>query len=52
MSTNPSNIVADPASMTVSYDIAYVKADGTHSTDHRTLRLVRSGSSYLIDGES
>jgi hypothetical protein len=51
-SATPSNIVADPASMTVSYDIAYVKADGTHSTDHRTLRLVRSGSSYLIDGES
>jgi eukaryotic-like serine/threonine-protein kinase len=51
-SATPSNIVADPAAMTVSYDIAYVKADGTHSTDHRTLRLVTSGSSYLIDGES
>jgi len=51
-SATPSNIVADPAAMTVSYDIAYVKTDGTHSTDHPTLRLVRSGTSYLIDGES
>ncbi len=51
-SATPSNIVADPAALTVSYDIAYVKADGTQSTDHRTLRLVKSGTSYLIDGES
>ncbi len=51
-SATPSNIVADPASMTVSYDIAYVKTNGTHSTDHPTLHLVKSGSSYLIDGES
>jgi hypothetical protein len=51
-SATPSNIVADPAAMTVSYDIAYVKVDGTHSSDHRTLQLVKSGSSYLINGES
>jgi eukaryotic-like serine/threonine-protein kinase len=51
-SATPSNIVADPAALTVSYDIAYVKVDGSHSTDHRTLQLVRSGTSYLIDGES
>ncbi|MDX6359726.1 MAG: eukaryotic-like serine/threonine-protein kinase, partial [Nocardioidaceae bacterium] len=51
-SATPSNIVADPAALTVSYDIAYVKADGSHSTDHRTLQLVKSGTSYLIDGES
>jgi serine/threonine protein kinase len=50
-SASPSNIVADPAAMTVSYDIAYVKVDGTHSTDHRTLQLVKSGSSYLINSE-
>jgi hypothetical protein len=50
-SATPSGIVADPAAMTVTYDIAYVKQDGTHSTDHRTLQLVRNGSSYLISGE-
>jgi len=51
-SATPSNIVADPAALTVSYDIAYVKVDGSRSSDHRTLQLVRSGTSYLIDGES
>jgi hypothetical protein len=52
VSATPSDIVADPAALTVTYDIAYVKADGTHSSDHRTLQLVKSGTSYLIDGES
>jgi serine/threonine protein kinase len=51
-SATPSNIAADPAALTVSYDVAYVRRDGTHTTDHRTLQLVPSGTSYLIDGES
>ena len=43
---------ADPAAMTVSYDVDYVKTDGSTSSDHRTLQLVKNGSSYLIDGEA
>jgi serine/threonine protein kinase len=51
-SATPSNISADPAALTVSYDVAYVRRDGTHASDHRTLHLVPSGASYLINGES
>jgi serine/threonine protein kinase len=51
-SATPSNIAADPAALTVSYDVAYVKRDGTRTSDHTTLQLVRSGTSYLIAGES
>jgi hypothetical protein len=45
-------MVADAGALTVSYDVAYLKVDGGHSTDHRTLQLVASGSSYLINGDS
>lgn len=48
----PSNLVADVAAMTVSYDVAYTKQDGSHTTDQVTLRLVRHGTSYLISGDS
>ena len=51
-SATPSNVHADPGAMTVSYDVDYVKADGTTSSDHVTLRLVEQGSSYLIAGEA
>ena len=51
-SATPSNIKADPGAMTVSYDVDYVKADGSTSSDHVTLDLVRQGSSYLIAGEA
>ncbi len=51
-SATPSNIEADPGAMTVSYDVDYVKADGSTSSDHVTLDLVRQGSSYLIAGEA
>jgi hypothetical protein len=51
-SATPSNIAADPAALTVSYDVAYVRRDGTHTSDHTTLQLVPSGTPYLIAGES
>jgi serine/threonine protein kinase len=52
-SATPSNMVADPARLTVSYDVAYVKVNGgAHTTDHRTLHLVKNGSSYLIAGDT
>ena len=38
--------------MTVTYDVDYVKPDGSTSTGHVTLDLVKNGSSYLIAGES
>jgi hypothetical protein len=44
----PSNVSADPSSQTVTYDVAYRKVDGEHVTEHVTLQLVPSGSSYLI----
>ena len=43
---------ADPAAMTVTYDVDYVKDTGATSTGHVTLQLVEDGSSYLIAGES
>jgi hypothetical protein len=48
----PQQISADPASMSVSYGVDYVKTDGSTSSDQVTLRLVKEGSSYLIDGET
>ena len=51
-SASPSNIQADPDTMTVSYDVDYVKTNGSTSSDHVTLDLVQDGSSYLIAGES
>ncbi len=51
-SASPSKIKADPATMTVSYDVDYVRTDGSTSSDHVTLQLVEDGSSYLIAGEA
>jgi serine/threonine protein kinase len=51
-SATPSNVSADPAALTVSYDVAYVKTDSSHTSDQVTLQLVKDGSSYLINGEA
>ena len=51
-SATPRDIIADPAGMTVSYCVDYVKTDGNESSDQVTLQLVRNGSSYLINGEA
>lgn len=51
-SATPSNVQADPAAMTVSYDVDYVRTDGSTSSDHVTLQLVKNGSSFLIAGEA
>ena len=40
-SATPHDITADPAGMTVSYGVDYVKTDGNESSDHVTLQLVR-----------
>jgi serine/threonine protein kinase len=49
---SPRNVEADPAAMTVTYDVDYLKQDGTTSNSHVTLRLVKQGQTYLIAGES
>ena len=46
-----SNITADPQNLTVTYDVDYVKTDGSQTTEHHTLQLVRDNSSYLIDDQ-
>jgi eukaryotic-like serine/threonine-protein kinase len=51
-SATPSNIQADPAAMTVTYDVDYVKTNGSTSSDHVTLQLEKNGSSFLIAGEA
>ena len=51
-SATPSNVRADPAAMTVSYDVDYVRTDGSTSSDHVTLQLVEDGSSFKIAGEA
>jgi serine/threonine protein kinase len=51
-SATPSNIQADPAAMTVSYDVDYVTKKGGTSSDHVTLQLEKKGSSFLIAGEA
>ncbi len=51
-SATPSNIRADPAAMTVSYDVDYVTKKGGTSSDHVTLQLEKNGSSFLIAGEA
>lgn len=51
-SATPTNIQADPATMTISYDVAYIKTDGSPASGHVILHLVPKGSSYLISGES
>jgi serine/threonine protein kinase len=45
------DITPDPAALTVSYGVDYVRTDGSTATDQVTLQLVRDGSSYLINGE-
>jgi len=50
-SATPRDIIPDPARMSVSYGVDYVKTDGSTSSDQVTLLLVRDGSSYLINGE-
>ena len=50
-SATPRDITSDPAAMTVSYGVDYVRTDGSTTSDHVTLRLVPNGSSFLIDGE-
>jgi serine/threonine protein kinase len=51
-SATPRDITPDPAARTVSYDVDYVRTDGSTASDQVTLRLVPDGSSYLIDGEA
>jgi len=50
-SATPSNVTADVTDMTVTYDVAYVKANGDHVDEHHTLQLVPDGSSFLIDDQ-
>jgi serine/threonine protein kinase len=50
-SATPSNVSADPAAGTVTYDVSYVKANGDRTTEHHTLQLVPDGSSYLINDQ-
>ena len=52
-SATPSNIVVDPASLTVSYDVAYVRTNGTTAFGSPTLQLEKAADgSYLIAGEN
>jgi tRNA A-37 threonylcarbamoyl transferase component Bud32 len=52
-SAAPSGIRADPEAMTVSYDVAYERTDGSNTTDSVTLELVEDGDQgFLIAGES
>jgi serine/threonine protein kinase len=50
-SATPSNVTADPEATTVTYDVAYVRRNGTRTTEHHTLQLVHDGSSYLINDQ-
>ena len=50
-SATPSNVTADPAAMTVTYDVAYERHNGTRTSEHHTLQLVHEGSSYLINDQ-
>jgi serine/threonine protein kinase len=51
-SATPRSINPDPATLSVSYDVDYVRTDGTTTTDDVTLQLVRDGTSFLINGET
>jgi len=51
-SATPRDIRANPADLTVSYGVDYVRTDGSSTSDEVTLQLVRNGSSYLINGET
>ncbi|HET6561753.1 MAG TPA: serine/threonine-protein kinase [Marmoricola sp.] len=51
-SAEPSDITADPDALTVSYDVAYERTDGSAATDSVTLELVMDDEErYLISGE-
>jgi serine/threonine protein kinase len=51
-SAEPSAIQADPEAMTVSYDVAYERNNGSTATDSVTLELVPDGGEgFLISGE-
>jgi serine/threonine protein kinase len=51
-SATPRDITPHPRDLSVTYDVDYVKTDGSTTGDQVTLQLVRDGSSYLIAGES
>ncbi len=51
-SATPSNIVVDPAALTVSYDVFYKRVNGTTASGSPTLQLQRTDDGYLIAGES
>jgi serine/threonine protein kinase len=51
-SATPRDITANPADLSVTYGVDYVRTDGSSTSDEVTLRLVRNGTSYLINGES
>jgi serine/threonine protein kinase len=51
-SATPHDITPDPATLSVTYAVDYVRTDGGTTSDEVTLQLVRNGSSYLIGGES
>ncbi|RLV50974.1 serine/threonine protein kinase [Nocardioides mangrovicus] len=46
-----SNVSADPAKLTVSYDVAYRMRRGKDTTDSVTLYLVQDGDGYKIAGD-
>jgi hypothetical protein len=46
------DITPDPAALTVTYGVDYLRTDGSTATDQVTLKLVRNGASYLINGEA
>jgi hypothetical protein len=49
----PANIEADPASMSVSYDITYTSDEGEEQRDSVSLELVDDGDGgFLINGEA
>jgi hypothetical protein len=50
-SARVSNVQADAAGMTVSFDVSYRMRDGSRRHGSSTLDLVQRDHSYLIDGE-
>lgn len=50
-SATPRNIVVNPKTLTVTYDVDYVRVDGSAVSESVTLQLQRSGDGYLIADE-
>ncbi|MCW2834871.1 MAG: serine/threonine protein kinase [Nocardioides sp.] len=50
-SATPRNIVVNPKTLTVTYDVDYVRTDGSAVSESVTLQLQRSGDGYLIAAE-